>query len=411
MVPWYRQINRQQKAILLVAWLGWVFDVADAALFNFAKIPMLTQMMGADGYKAHGSAMEAQIQMLFLAGWSLGGLLFGILADRLGRTKVLVWTIALYCLFTGLTALCQTPDHVMIIRFLTGIGIGGEWAAGAALVAESVPKSARAGAASFLQTAAAFGPMLAATCQILLKDQSWHALFIAGIFPALLAVFIRMKMHASEKPIERPQNHNELVEIAKTPNLRKAAIVAVLLGVVGIAGAGNVSFWLPNLVKSLSVGLADVDVKSRTSLATYILHIGTLAGVFAFPWLCNRMGRRGAFALFFAAAPISLAVVALAHNYNTFLVLCPILSFVAIGLTSGYGLYFPELFPARVRATGAGLGYNTGRILSIPIPLITATLSQRMGGIGTGMVMASLLYVIGLAVLPFAPETMGKELD
>ncbi|MEQ1823995.1 MAG: MFS transporter, partial [Fimbriimonadaceae bacterium] len=140
--------------IVFIAWLGWVFDIMDTALFNFAKVPMLTQMLGGEAaYKANGAQIEGAVQTWFIIGWAIGGLFFGFLADRWGRSKTMSLTIILYCLFTGLTALCQTPEQLTIIRFLTALGIGGEWAAGASLVAEAVSDRQRPLAAAFLQTA------------------------------------------------------------------------------------------------------------------------------------------------------------------------------------------------------------------------------------------------------------------
>lgn len=408
--PWFLELDRRQKLILFVAWLGWVFDIFDTALFNFAKQPMLVEFLGKAS--KHAPDVEGMIQTYFLLGWSIGGLIFGILADKIGRTKVLIWTISIYCLLTGATALCRNPGEVAFIRFLTGIGIGGEWAAGAALVAESVSKRARAGAAAFLQTAAAVGPILAATVNLVLKDQSWRVLFLVGILPAIFAIYVRLAVKEPEKVIreEKGDVMGPLREIVRDPGLRKSAVIAILLGFVGIAGAGSITFWLPNLVQSVSVGLPAADVQARKTFATYTLHLGTFAGVLVFPMLCEKMGRRGAFALFFAFSPIALAVVALNKSYESLLICAPLLSFFAIGLTSGYGLYFPELFPTRVRATGAGIGYNTGRILNVPVPLLTGMIIGKASNVGQGLMVAGLLYLIGFLVLPFAPETVGQEL-
>lgn len=409
---WFAQLTKYQKIVLFIAWLGWVFDIADTALFNFAKSPMMQDMMGQAAYKLHGTEKEGLIQTVFLLGWSLGGLIFGILADKLGRTKVLVATIALYCAFTGLTALCQTPEQVLIVRFLTGLGIGGEWAAGAALVAETLPNEARAKAAAFLQTAAAVGPILAATANFAMAHISWRWLFALGVLPAILALFVRLKVN-HDQPIstEISAPINPVKNLFADPLLRKLSLLVVVLGFVGIAGAGNVSFWLPNLVAGVSKGMDSALIRERTSYATYTLHIGTIAGVLVFPILCERLGRRGAFGLFFAFCPVVLGLVSASRNFNTLLAVAPLLSFFAIGLTAGYALYFPELFPQKVRATGAGLGYNTGRILSAPMPLITAQIIQNVGSASSGLLIAGAIYVVGLIVLPMMPETLGKVLE
>ena len=395
-----------------------MFDIADSALFALAKGPMLTEMLGSEpAYKANGPALEGTIQMIFLLGWSLGGLIFGIAADRWGRTKTLIVTILLYCLFTGLTALCHTPEQVMVLRFLTGLGIGGEWAAGAALVAEAFPDRSRAPAASVLQSAAALGPALAALANLGLAHQGWRVLFMIGVLPAIMTVFIRFKVGHEEPEAVKTEEPEKfpLTELFQTPILRRNAFVALAMGFAGIAGAGTVTFWLPNLVKAASVGMDAAGIAQRQSYATFSMHAGTLLGVILFPWLCEKFGRRPSFALFFALSPISIwiaAQVAGDHSYTSLLLAAPIMSFFSIGLSSGFGLYFPELFPKRVRATGAGFAYNMGRILTAPVPKWTGDFIKAQGGnVGAGVIAAGCVFLIGLVALPFAKETKGEALE
>lgn len=396
-----------------------MFDIADSAIFALAKGPMLTEMLGRHAYKVNGPAVEGNIQMVFLIGWSLGGLLFGIAADKFGRTRTLIITILLYCLFTSLTGLCQTPEQVMLLRLLTGLGIGGEWAAGASLVAEVFPDRSRAPAASVLQTAAALGPALAAVANLGLAGQSWRLLFFVGGMPALMTIAIRFKV-AHDEPLQTNAVPLEsepfpLAELFRVPVLRRNALVALEMGFAGIAGAGTVTFWLPNLVKAASAGLDAAQMAQRQSYATFAMHGGTLLGVLVFPWLCERLGRRPSFALFFLFSPISIwvaAQVASDHSFRSLLIAAPIMSFFSIGLSSGFGLYFPELFPRRVRATGAGFAYNTGRILTAPVPKLTGDFIKSQGGnVGAGVAAAGIVFLIGLAALPFARETRGEALE
>jgi hypothetical protein len=276
------------------------------------------------------------------------------------------------------------------------------------------PDKARAPAASILQSAAAIGPVLAALGNQALKNDSWRWLFVLGAVPALITVVIRLYVPEPERSVraEKRKDAGSLKSIFTDPLLRRYAIVAMVIGIVGIAGSNNLSFWMPNLVKAASAGIAAAAVKERTSLVTYTMHIGTLLGVFFFPWLCQRIGRRTSFAIFFAASPLALALITYGTvGYQQLLLLAPVTSFFVIGLTSGYALYFPELFPAHLRATGAGLAYNTGRIATAPMPIWTADLMAAMGGsVSAGVLIAGAAYVIGLAALPFAPETRGKAL-
>lgn len=412
--PWHRSITRYQWLVLAVCWLGWLFDIMDTALFNFAKAPMLTEMLGgADAYKLNGPATEGLIQMVFLVGWALGGLIFGILADRWGRTRTMVLTILMYCAFTGLTALCHSWEQVAVVRFLTALGIGGEWAAGAALVAEVFPDKARAPAAGFLQSAAAFGPALAATINLGLSAENWRWLFVVGIAPALITVLIRWKIKEPDRWKETAtEARGSLKELFGTSNWRRNVLIASVLGIVGIAGSGNTSFWLPNLVKAVNKGVDAVIVQQRVSYATYTMQIGTLLGVLIFPWLCQKLGRKPAFALFFALSPLAIWLATIgANDYTAVLLFAPLMSFFTIGLSAGFVLYFPELFPTRLRATGSGFAYNVARIGAAPAPWLTGILIGGLAGsVGLGVAAAGLIYLVGLAALPFAPETRGRSL-
>lgn len=411
-----KNLTKTQKLVLLVAWLGWVFDVMDASLFAFTKKAMLVEMLGGEAaYKLNGAPIEGMIQTWFLIGWSLGGFIFGILADRWGRTRTLVVTILLYCTFTGLTGLCTTPEQVAAARFLTALGIGGEWAAGAALVAEVMPNDFRAKAASILQTAAAFGPMLGGLANLALKNESWRWMYLVGVFPALICFLLRLK---SEAPIEvhraEPQQKTSpigpILTLFGHKTWRKHALIATVIGVVGVTGAGIAPFWLPNLVNAASTGMTSPDISARVTYATWCFHLGTLAGVFVFPRLCDAWGRKKAFLTFFLLAPVSFALALYgATDYTRILLMMPLVSFTTIGLSAGFGLYFPELFPPSLRATGAGLAYNSGRILSAPMPTLVGAL-VKSSNVAVALLLSAGIYLFGLLAIPFAPETKGKPL-
>jgi MFS family permease len=400
--------ERCRWIILFVAWLGWVFDIMDTALFNFAKSPMMAELVGKG---PDAPSIEGLIQTIFLVGWAIGGLVFGVLADKWGRSRVMILTIVMYCAFSGLTGLCQTWEQVAVVRFLTALGIGGEWAAGAALVAESFPDTRRPLAAAFLQTAAAVGPVLAATAALALKDESWRVLFLVGLLPAIITVFIRRAVGEGEAP--RVQNiSNPIRQLFAHPDIAKRALVAMVIGTVGIAGAGNAAYWMPNLVKAASEGLEQGVTQARTSYVTYAQHGGTLLGVFLFPYLARRLGRRPALALGFVGAP-ALTWFALRNEptYEQLIWIAPGISMLSIGLTAIFGLYFPELFPSDVRATGSGFAYNVARIAQSPLPWVTGLIiGAEKSSPAHGVMMAALVYVVGLLVLPLAPETKDRPL-
>jgi MFS family permease len=409
---WYQGLTRYQWTILFVAWLGWVFDVFDAAIFNITKTSMITDMIGKAAYDTRGVQIEAWIQGFFLAGWALGGLLFGMLADKWGRTRTLTLTILVYSLFTGLTVFCQEPWHVGVVRFITALGIGGEWAAGAALVAEVMPNRTRAGAAALLQSAAALGPALAAIVQLPLKVYSWHAMYLVGLAPALVCVGIRLFIKEPETgPVEMTRAKSPLQELWADAQWRRNAIVAMVIGAVVVTGAGTATFWAPNLLDAANAGLSKQTITERKSYGILISHIGTLLGVLLVPWLCEKIGRKKTIAIFFALTPIAvIAVAKLGTDYVTLLWLLPIINFFAIGVSAALALYFPELFPTRVRATGAGLAYNVGRVFAIAVPVVIGIVIGKSKSIGAGFLLSAGVYAFGLVAIALAPETKGKSL-
>lgn len=402
-----------QKRILLVAWLGWVFDIMDTAIFNFAKAPMLTQMLGGtEQYVKLGPAIEGRIQSIFLLGWAIGGLIFGIMADRWGRMRTLTLTVLIYSVFTGLTALCKTPDQVAALRFLTGMGIGGEWAAGAALIAEAFRFAKRGPASAILQSAAAFGPALAALASYALKNDPWQWMFIVGVFPALVTVGLRYLARDAEGPTAAPaQDAGSPIALLKDVRYRKNVIVATIVGAVGIIGAMTATFWMPNLVMAALKGSDPAIIQSKTAVLTWISHIGTLLGVILVPNLAEKVGRRPVIAAFFICAPLVVILgIGPTPTYERLLAMSPVLNFFAIGVSAAFVLAFPEMFPQRFRALGSGIAYNTGRLLAIPMPMVTGYIATSGSPITTAVAISGGIYVIGLIALCFWPETMGKGL-
>jgi MFS family permease len=209
---WWRGVRRDQWLVLVVAWHGWVFDAMDATIYTIVLHPALHDHTASGRPTAeHIGWYGGIIFSIFLIGWAIGGITFGVVADRFGRTKILIATILMYAVFTGAAALSQEWWHLALYRFLTALGIGGEWAAGAALVAESWPEDKRAKAAGILQSAWAVGFFLAALCNLVLKDAyGWRGLFLIGILPAFVTLLIRWwvkEPHAGGTPMHRESSH------------------------------------------------------------------------------------------------------------------------------------------------------------------------------------------------------------
>ena len=426
---WRHGVTRYQWLVLFVAWLGWVFDSMDATIYAIVLHPALEDLLlvsvargvspGEIGPEVIGW-YGGIIFSIFLIGWAIGGVLFGVVADRLGRTKTLIITILTYSVFTGLAALSQDWWHLAIYRFLTALGIGGEWAAGASIVAEAWPEEKRAKAAGILQSAWAAGFFLAATFNLLLRGYGWRALFLVGVIPALVALLVRLwvkepdrwvRVHAEEQRSGRT-HQLRLWELFQRP-LRRSTLVGSGLAFVAVFGLWGATNWTPTLIAALPdmQGLGRAALSSAVSYAIMALNAGALLGYLSFGPLAERFGRRPVFALMCAGSLVMLPVTFLTpHAYLDVVLLLPLLGFFNNGIFSGFPIYLPELYPTRLRATGAGFCFNAGRVLASISPFLTGSLVASLGSFGRAASAIALIYLVGLVILPFAPETRGRPL-
>jgi MFS family permease len=422
---WRDGVTPYQWLVLFVAWLGWVFDSMDATIYVIVLHPALEELLGASA----GGGPVAQsvigwyggvILSIFLIGWAIGGVLFGVLADRFGRTKTLVATILIYATFTGLAALAQDWWHLAFYRFMTAIGIGGEWAAGAAMVAEVWPEEKRAKAGGILQSAWAAGFFLAAAANLALRGYGWRALFLVGILPAFVALAIRLWVKEPDRWVQAHReeeasgagHRSKIPELFHGPLKRNTLVGSALafVAVFGLWGGGN---WTPTLIAALPDmhGLDRPTLSTYVSYAIMIFNLGALCGYLSFGPLAERLGRKPVFALMCAGSLVMLPITYLTpHSYLHVLLLLPVLGFFNNGLFSGFPIYLPELYPTRLRATGAGFCFNAGRVLASLGPLMTGWLVTVLGTFGRAASAIALIYLVGLVALRYAPETKGQPL-
>jgi MFS family permease len=409
---------------LFIAWLGWVFDSMDSTIYALVLQPALQELL--KNQSPAGVSQQAIgfyggiIFSIFLIGWALGGIAFGVLADRIGRTRVLIWTILIYAVFTGMAALSQSWWQLALFRFITALGIGGEWAAGAALVAEVWPESKRAKAAGLLQSAWAAGFFLAALISLVLREKGWRPIFLVGVGPALVALLVRIWIKEPDRWVRVSRLEStatgtswvKLAELFTPPHLRSTLVGSGLafVAVFGLWGATN---WTPTLVRSLP-DLAHHDSAAAYTAVSYaimLLNAGALAGYLSFGPLAERFGRRPTFALMCLGSFVMLPVTFLTpRSFREVLVLLPVLGFFNNGIFTGFAIYLPELFPTVIRATGAGFCFNAGRILASAGPFVTGYLVTRLGSFGRAASGVALIYLVGLFILLFARETRGRPL-
>jgi MFS family permease len=433
--PWYRELTRYHWFVLIVASVGWMFDTMAQQLFNLARAPAIAELLGGHAPDAVVKEVAGYATMIFMIGWALGGILFGVLGDRLGRAKTMMLTILCYTIFTGLGLFSTGVWDFCVYRFLCGLGVGGQFAVGVALVAEVIPASARANALGTVQAASAVGNMLAALVGIGLGQMqsagtissAWRYMFLAGALPAPLALLVFRKLREPEQWLKARAEKRKLGSFRELlTEWRRNSIIGLLLafsGVVGLWGIGFFSYDLlrPVLTRGFQAeGLTGAALAGKVTtwigITSLLQNFGSFWGVHAFTWFTQRTNRRTAFAVSFIAAMFATAFTFWnLRQISDIFWMIPLMGFTQLALFGGYAIYLPELFPTRLRSTGTSFCYNVGRLVAAAGPLTLGLLTSRvfvdrpdpMRYAGVAM---CLVFLVGLAALPFAPETKGKPL-
>jgi MFS family permease len=427
--PWYRELNRHHWFVLVIAALGWLFDTMDQQLFNLARRPAITELLGPGATPAAIAEYSGYATMVFIIGWASGGVFFGILGDRVGRVKTMIYTILCYSLFTGLSVLSTSVWDFSAYRFLTGLGVGGQFAVGVALVAESLPDRARPYALGWLQASSAIGNMMAALIGMGLGGleasgaigSAWRGMFIIGTLPALLVIVIMKRLKEPEswqRAAREGVRRGSMGDLFSDPRWRYNAIIGMLLAFAGVVGLWGIGFFSFDLFRAVldKTDMSEGDKTFWIGMTSLLQNAGAFFGIYVFTHVTQRIGRRKAFAIAFVAAMFSTAYTF--WNLSTFsdiFWMIPMMGFFQLALFGGYAIYLPELFPTRLRSTGTSFCYNVGRFVAALGPLALGLLTSRVF-VGypepmryAGVTMC-LVFLIGLATVPFMPETKGKPL-
>jgi MFS family permease len=409
--------KKRLAAVLIAAFLGWMFDGMEMGLFPLIARPALMQMQQAQGL-ALSDAFVAQwmgyATAAFLIGAAGGGVVFGWLGDKIGRVRAMAASILVYSLFTGLIYFAQEPWHLCVVRFIAALGMGGEWSLGIALVMEVWPEKHRPLMAGIIGAAANIGFALIAVFAIFFKVtiDSWRWVALIGAAPALLTFGFRLFVPESEKwqaaVKASPTKIRPLQEIFG-PQLWRTTLIATALTSVALIGTWGSVQWLPLWADKMA-GAADPSAKGWTGLAS---GIGAVVGCLAGAWVGGFVRRRTMFFLLCLGSLVTCAI--LFRSFDSYGPAFLTMVFVVGALTASfYGffpLYLPELFPTRVRATGQGLSYNAGRILAAAGALqMSALMGMFDGSYAKAGAIITLVYLVGMVVIWLAPETKGKPL-
>jgi MFS family permease len=410
--PWHAGVTSYQWLVLIIASAGWVFDVYEGQIFNITA-PHLLPAILQEANDSHGVQFWKDILFgVFLLGGATGGLLFGLMADKIGRKPTLVATILMYSMFSGLMYLARNLWQVALLRFLVAMGTGGEWAVAASLVAEVFPASARTHASGIFHATSVSGTWIATSAGILVGAH-WRYAYLLGILPALLVAAVMAKVHEPPHPPPAAEASGGLKELLLNPRWARRAILGMLLAAIGLGSYWAVHVAGQDLAQALliknHVEKALAVQKAQVAYG-YIETFGGLLGLLSFGPLCARIGRKPAFVwMQLAAFLITPVVCFLPRTYWQLLCLLPIFGFLTLGMHAGYAIYFPELFPTRLRATGAGFCFNVGRVVAATMVFFSAWLKKQME-LRLALSLLGVLFLIGVVLIQFMPETKGQPL-
>jgi MFS family permease len=403
--------DRAQWLVLSAAFLGWMFDGVEQGVFPLVARPALQDLLGVNADTVIGPWM-GYITALFLVGAACGGLCFGWLGDKVGRVRAMILSILAYSLFTGMGYFVRAPWQLGLVRFLAAVGMGGEWSLGVALVMECWPEARRPLLAGAIGAAAniGFGVLGLLGIMFHVTRDSWRWVMLAGAAPALLALFIARFVPESErwKHAMKTAPSQPFREIFSR-TLAGRTLLGLLFASIALIGTWGSVQWLPSWADQLTQG----NVQNAKGLTQVLVAAGAVLGCFIGPWIGRLIGRRPAY--FILCLGSLLACAALFRTVHYYGVIFLLLIFL-VGITTGsfYGwlpLYLPELFPTKVRATGQGLAYNSGRILAaLGAVQMGYLLRFYQGSYARAGAAITLVYALGMIFIWLAPETKGQPL-
>ncbi len=404
-LEWPREVTRAERQSLLAGGLGWMLDAMDVMLYSL----VLVSLMPAFGMDTRTAGL---LNSLTLVASAIGGFLFGFLADRIGRTRSLMASILVYSLASAASGFSAGVVQLAIFRFSLGLGMVGEWATGAALIAESWRVEHRGKALGLMQSTYAMGEAIAAlTVSVVLPRYGWRAVFFVGVLPALIVFWIRRSVPESKVWTRRAREPKRAsLRLLWRQDIRWNGIIATAMNACGMFGYWGLFTWIPAYL-SLPVaqggrGLGLV----KTTWFFLILCAGKWLGYVLFGFFADAFGRRRPYFAYLFIAALLVPIYGMARSPLWLLVLGPFVAFFGTGFFSGFSAIASEIFPGEIRATAMGLSYNIGRGLSAVAPFAVGALAARYGLGSAFFLQAAAFFVAALLALAL-PETRGKQLD
>lgn len=405
MFAWWRAADGRARHAFVAASLGWMLDSFDVMLYSLVLASLIQ-----DPTLQLSTAVAGQLGALTLLSAAAGGVVFGVLADRIGRKQALMAAVLIYSVFTAACGLVQNVAQLAICRILLGFGMGGEWATGVALVSETFPAKHRGKALAFVQSSWAIGYGLAALVNLLVMPVwGWRGVFFVGVLPALFTMWIRRKVEEPDLWRRTPAAARGRLSELFTPARARVTVFIILMNACCLFGWWGLNLWVPaylNLPPERGgVGLTS----SAMSWFVIAMQVGMWFGYVSFGYIADAIGRKRAYVGFVLMASLLLPLYGYLREPLYLLLLGPFVAFFGTGYYSGFGAVIAELYPTSVRATAAGVGYNVGRIASAVAPFVVGSMAGTQGfGVAFAITGAAFFFA-ALAWLGI-PDTANREL-
>jgi MFS family permease len=400
---WWHDAPASAKRALLAAGLGWMLDSFDVMLYSLVLASLMTDL-GIDKPTA------GLLGSVTLVASAAGGLLFGVIADRFGRTKALMGSILTYSVFTAACGLSQNAAQLAVFRICLGIGMGGEWASGASLVSESWPREHRGKALGLMQSAWAIGYGAAAIVTwLVLPRYGWRAVFFVGVIPALLTMWIRRYVEEPAIWKTRPRTGQSGFRQLFAPGMAGLTVALTIMNACTLFAWWGFNLWLPGFL-ALPVAQGGVGLSTATMSGFVVaMQIGMWFGYVTFGFVSDALGRKRVYITYLIVAAVLLFIYVSVRTPIVLLLLGPLVAFFATGYYSGFGAVTAEVYPTAIRATAQGFTYNVGRVASAVAPYAVGSLAQTRG-FSAALSICSVAFLLAALTWIWIPETHGREL-
>ncbi len=403
-LPWPEHVTPAERKSLIAGGLGWMLDAMDVMLYSM----VLAHLMRDLGMEKDVAGL---LNSLTLVASAMGGLLFGYVADRVGRIRALMASILVYSVASGACGLSDTIVQLAIFRFILGLGMGGEWTTGAALIAETWPAEHRGKALGLMQSTWAIGEMIAAgVAGMVLPRYGWRAVFFVGILPAIVVFWIRRSVPESTIWQQHGNQKRGALRLLWRKDIRRHGLLATAMNACGMFGYWGLFTWIPAYL-SLPVeqGGRGLDILQTTAWLI-VMGVGKWLGYTLFGFFADAVGRKKSYASYLLVAAALVPLYGMAKSPTWLLILGPFVAFFGTGFFSGYAAIASELFPTEIRATAMGLSYNIGRGLSAAAPFAVGALAKHYG-LGSAFFLQAGAFFLAAMLALTLPETKGKRLE